>query len=284
MKILIFGSSGFLGKKLVKFLNKEKNLVVFKTLRKKKSISDRNSFFCDLKDIPSVKNVLNILSPDIVVNLGAEVSFKKKTDDMFLVNSVAPKIIANYCGLNHIYYIHASGILVHGFHNKLFSNKTAYNPDTEYGKSKLIGDLNIIKSGCFYSLLRFPGIYGFAGPDHLGINVSIKNALNNKKPILFGNGLAKRNYIFVEDAAKIIINLIKKKNKGIFYLGGQTVTFEKMFKDIYNLWFPNFKIMKKESKKNIYDQISIVSRQFSNYTSFNDSLKKINKDKLKHVQ
>ena len=116
------------------------------------------------------------------------------------------------------------------------------------------------------------------------INVSIKKALNNKKPVLLGSGSAKRNYIFVEDAAKVIVNLIKKKTKGIFYLGGETITFEKMFNDIYNLWFPNFKIMKKQSKKKIHDQISIASKQFHNCTSFYDSLKKINKDKLKNVQ
>ena len=283
MKILIFGSSGFLGKKLVRLLSKKKNLIIFRALRNKKNIDNKNSFFCDLKNNISIKNVLNNLFPDIIVNLGSEVSFKKN-NNMFSVNAVAPKIIANYCSLNYKYYIHASSIAVNGFRNKFYSNKTAYNPDTSYGKSKLIGDFNIIKSGCFYSLLRFPGIYGFKGPDHLGINVSIKNALNNKKPVLLGSGSAKRNYIFVEDAAKVIVNLIKKKTKGIFYLGGETITFEKMFNDIYNLWFPNFKIMKKQSKKKIHDQISIASKQFHNCTSFYDSLKKINKDKLKNVQ
>ena len=216
MKILIFGSSGFLGKKLVKFLNKKKNLIVFKALRNKKNVDNKNSFFCDLKNNISIKNVLNNLSPDIIVNLGSEVSFKN--NNMFLVNAIAPKIIANYCSLNYKYYIHASSISVNGFHNKFFSNKTTCNPDTPYGKSKLIGDFNVIKSGCFYSLLRFPGIYGFKGPDHLGINVSIKNALNNKKPVLLGKGSAKRNYIFVDDAAKIIINLIKKKKQRYFLL------------------------------------------------------------------
>ena len=284
MKILIFGSTGFLGKKLVKLLDKEKNLRIFKAVRKKKDINDKNSLHCDLKDSISIKKTLNILSPDIVVNLGAEVSFKKKTKDMFSVNATAPKIIANYCSLNHKYYIHASGTIVNGFHNKFFGNKTAYNPDTEYGKSKLIGDLNIIQSRSHYSVLRFPGIYGFEGPKHLGINVSIANALNNKKPTLFGNGLGKRNYIFVEDAAKMIIKLIKKKNKGIFYLGGQTVTFKKMFEYIYKFWFPNSKIIKNNSKIKIRDQISIISKQFSNYTNFYDSLKKINQDKLKNVQ
>ena len=202
---------------------------------------------------------------------------------MFLVNSIAPKIIANYCSLNGIHYIHASGIVVHGFHNKFFSNKTSYYPDTEYGKSKLVGDLNIMRSNCFYSILRFPGIYGFSGPEHLGINVSIKNALNDKKPILYGNGLAKRNYIFVDDAARIILRLIKKRKKGIFYIGGETVTFKQMFRDIYNFWFPRSKIIQRKIKNNTHDQLSIISKNFSFYTSFRNSLKKINKEKLKHV-
>ena len=203
---------------------------------------------------------------------------------MFLVNSIAPKIIANYCSLNNIHYIHASGTLVHGFHNKVFSKKIGYNPDTEYGKSKLIGDLNIIKSNCFYSILRFPGIYGYSGPEHLGINVSIKNALNDKKPILYGDGLSKRNYIFVDDAARIILKLIKKKKKGIFYIGGETVTFKQMFKDIYNFWFPETKIIKGKLKNKTQDQLSVISKNFSFYTTFRNSLKEINKKKIKHVQ
>ena len=73
--------------------------------------------------------------------------------------------------------------------NKFFSNKISYNPDTEYGKSKLVGDLNIMKSNCFYSILRFPGIYGFSGPGHLGINVSIKktNSILNHCAVPFIN-------------------------------------------------------------------------------------------------
>ena len=155
MKILIFGATGFLGKELSKLLEKKKNLKVFKAARKKKNIKDKNSFVCDLKNSASIKKILYTLSPDIVINLGAKVSFEEKNNEMFLVNAFAPKIIANYCSLNCIYYIHASTIAVNGFNNKFFNNKTTYNPDTEYGKSKLIGDLNIIKSGCFYSILRF---------------------------------------------------------------------------------------------------------------------------------
>ena len=57
-----------------------------------------------------------------------------------------------------------------------------------------------------------------------------------------------------------------------------------MFEYIYKFWFPNSKIIKNNSKIKMRDQISIISKQFFNYTNFYDSLKKINQDKLKNVQ
>ena len=42
MKILIFGSSGFLGKKLIELLSKKKNLIIFRALRNKKNIDNKN--------------------------------------------------------------------------------------------------------------------------------------------------------------------------------------------------------------------------------------------------
>jgi len=284
MRVLIFGATGFLGRKLVDILIKQRKIIFFKALRNKKRIKEKNSIFCDLKNTESIKDVLCRISPSVVINLAAEVSFKKKTDEMFLVNSIAPKIIANYCSLNGIHYIHASTASVHGLHNKFFGKKISCNPDTEYGKSKLVGDSNIMRSNCFYSILRFPGIYGFSGPKHLGINLSIKNALNAKKPMLYGDGLAKRNYIFVDDAARIILKLIKKKRKGIFYIGGETVTFKQMFRDIYDFWFPSEKIITRKLRNKTHDQLIIIDKDFSFYTSFRNSLKEINKKKLKHVQ
>ena len=71
MKILIFGSTGFLGKKLIKLLDKQKNLRILKAVRKQKNINDNHSLYSDLQDSISIKKTLNLLSPDIVVNLGA---------------------------------------------------------------------------------------------------------------------------------------------------------------------------------------------------------------------
>ena len=57
-----------------------------------------------------------------------------------------------------------------------------------------------------------------------------------------------------------------------------------MFKDIYNFWFPETKIIKGKLKNKTQDQLSVISKNFSFYTTFRNSLKEINKKKIKHVQ
>ena len=153
MRVLIFGATGFLGTKLIEILTKQKKIIFFKALRNKRRIKDKNTIFCDFKNTESIKDVLYRISPNVVINLAAEISFKKNPDVMSLINSIAPKIIANYCSLNGTHLIHASTVSVHGLHNKFFGKKISCNPDTEYGKSKLVGDSNIMRSNCFYSIL-----------------------------------------------------------------------------------------------------------------------------------
>ena len=53
--------------------------------------------------------------------------------------------------------------------------------------TKLNGDKYIIKSKCKYSILRLPGIFGFNGPKHLGLNNFIMSKLAKKKINFTGN-------------------------------------------------------------------------------------------------
>ena len=50
--------------------------------------------------------------------------------------------------------------------------------------------------------------------------------------IINGNKNNLRNYIFVKDAAKFILDCLKNKKYGIFYVGGEVISFEKMLKNI----------------------------------------------------
>jgi UDP-glucose 4-epimerase len=269
MKILITGSNGFLGKEVVPLIKKKNNLY-FVTRRKSRK---KNNLCCNLKNLKKIEYITHLLKPDVIINLAADVNFIKETKKIYIVNSFLLKVFAKYCKNNNKHLIHASSISVNGI-NSLYNYKTKLNPINIYGKTKLIAEKYIQKSKCNYSIIRFAGIYGKDGPSHLGINNFIKKAINKKRLIFSGNPKSERNYIFVKDAAKSIVNCMNKKKFGIFYLGGETQNFETMLKKINLILGSKKKILFKKSEELKSDQI-VEKNNFFKITSFSNSLKKI---------
>ena len=123
---------------------------------------------------------------------------------------------------NNKYLIHASSISIHGSKEN-YSVKSKNSPNSSYAISKLMGDKSIINSNCKHTIIRFPGIYGANGPDHMFINKLIKRKVTEKIHIN-NNGNQLRNYLFVKDAAKIIFKCVEKKTKNIIYVGGEKIS------------------------------------------------------------
>jgi nucleoside-diphosphate-sugar epimerase len=184
-----------------------------------------------------------------------------------------PKILAQYCKKNNKHLIQASTIMVNGMCS-LYNHKTKLNPINAYGKTKLIAEKYIQKTKCNYSIIRFGGIYGKNGPSHLGINNFINQAINKKKLIFSGDTKSKRNYVFVNDAAKSIITCMNKKKFGTFYLGGEIQNFQTMIKKINLILGSGQKIFLKKKKRLKSDQIVVKNKIFK-ITSFSKSLKKM---------
>ena len=132
----------------------------------------------------------------------------------------------------------ASSIAVNGNNQTLYSVNTPFLPNSNYGRSKLLAENVILGSGCDSSILRFGGIFGANGPDHLGINKAINNAQKGKRPILYGVGDVKRNHIYVKDAAEAIVKCAEKKLTGVHCLGGEEKTIIDMLSDICEVLIP----------------------------------------------
>ncbi len=260
MKVLITGSNGFLGKEVNKLIDKKK-FKIFKISRKKL----KNYYVCDLENENKVKNLLIQINPDVIINLAANVDFKKKIHYL-KINYILPKLLSDYCKKFNKYLIHSSTIAIHGLKEK-YSINSKISPDTAYGISKLKGDRAIIKSKCKYTIIRFPGIYGSNGPNHMFINTLMdKNNSLNLRTNNDGNHL--RNYVFVKDAANIILNCLKKKSKKIIYAGGKKLSIKKML-----ILIKKNKLIKniKFGKKKYNDQIVISNFKFQ-YTTFGKSI------------
>ena len=272
MNILITGSSGFLGRELCDLL-KNKNVNLNHLNRKKSHFKDTITInLNNINNLKKLKNLLKSINPDVIINLAAIVDFRKKIKDIKVINSILPYRLGKYCYKYNKYLIHISSVSVHGTKN-LYSNRTKYHPRNNYSKSKLQGDKHIIKSKCKYSILRFGGIYGNEGPDHLIIN-NFMNKKKQTKKIFSGNLHSRRNYIYVKDAAKIICNCLTRKNMGILYFGGEKNSFKEMIKEINKYLDDSNDIKIKNSKSKQYDQIIKNSFKYKKST-FKSSLKEI---------
>ena len=270
MNILITGSTGFLGKEVVNILKANKYSL---TLLVRKKIKRKNYINCDLNDKKKLRYILNKINPNIIINLAAEVEFKKNTKNMYKVNSLGVYEIAKFCKQKGIHLIQSSGTIVHGLKKK-YNKRTKFNPVNHYGKSKLRGDNLILKSNCKHTILRFGGIYGKNGPHHLGLNKFIDFALKKKEIKFYGNKKSLRNYIFVKDAAKTIMHCLKHKKYGIFYVGGEILSFEYMLKKIGKILTKKNSFHFINMKKKIDHQI-IESNKIIQNTTFIKSLKLI---------
>jgi len=267
MKILVTGSTGFLGKEVCAMLKLENNNI-YKISSKKK----RGYVHCNLKNHKKIKKILKKIRPDIIINMAATINFKKKDMEEFKLNFNLPEILANYCLKYKKFLVHVSTIYVHG-QKKKYSIKSKFDHSSTYGYSKLKGDMKILKSNCNHSIIRFPGIFGKDGPDHLYINKVFKELSNKKKIIaLDDHGNQKRNYIFVKDAAKFVNDCVKKKLKGLFYVGGETLSVKTMLNNIKKNY--NFKIINLNNKKTKHDQIVIPNYKI-NYTKFKVAIKNL---------
>ena len=190
----------------------------------------------DITDKLKVESILKNFKPDIVLNCaaytnvdGAENDFKKAND----VNSDAIKnILSNFDGL----FVQISTDYIFDGKNGPYSEFSDSNPINKYGLSKLNGEKISLKMSNKLILIRANVIFDLNSKSSF-LDWVIKS-LKDKKEISvvddqFGNP------IWSVDLAKIVFQLIKNEEKGIFNVGTDKIIsryeFAKLIADEWNL-------------------------------------------------
>lgn len=205
MRILITGSTGFVGRHLLVMLE-ELNFEVFHLVRTEKGFS--REFIWDFRGpLPE-----GLPFCEVVIHLAAHVDFRLNLDiKQYNINTVSTMKLANYAKSRNAYFILASMTGIHGCSHNLVNKYSPVNPDNNYSMSKYLAEEVVKTFVDNYSILRICGIYGLDGPVHLGLNRAISCAFHKKEPpVLKGSGSAKRNYIYVRDATRWILYLIER--------------------------------------------------------------------------
>ena len=260
-KVLVTGGSGFVGREVVKQLQRKGYAVTVL------DIAEKPDDFVNVKYIRgdiqnAAKCVIASAGQDYVIHLAAKPRIPESfinPDDYFDINVTGTRNVltaASAVGIRKFVYCSSSSI----YGNNPAPHKPYHKSDplNYYAMTKLFGehmcrqyknmfDLN-------YNILRFFTVYGPEQPgcDDKGLMIAKFGRLAREgKPVtVHGDGELKRDYIHVSDVAKGVIASMESKVKSeVFNIGTGTNISVNSVVDILRETFPDVTVENVEKPK-----------------------------------
>ncbi|WP_443629978.1 NAD(P)-dependent oxidoreductase [Candidatus Njordibacter sp. Uisw_056] len=275
-RVLVTGATGFIGSNLLEHLGGQ-DIEVYRGVRQLDTNSDEFEVLCDLTDLSSISAISENYSFDIIVHLASAIGWSGQSyEDMFVSNVLATGALGHIASQMGSSFIFASAALVHGKSSGSINDLSQINLDTEYARTKYEAELllrSILPEAC---ILRIGGVFGYQGPSHLGINRSIAEAIAGEAPVLYGDGENLRNYIYVDDLAQTISDIIAKGISGTHLVAGQEVqSVRSMLQEICEGLLNGRDFVRENDSAHFQDQVITPSPELLNGRSFRSALASI---------
>ncbi|MBL6654583.1 MAG: NAD-dependent epimerase/dehydratase family protein [Flavobacteriaceae bacterium] len=228
--ILILGGGGFIGKNILRYMDQVdffKNYKKFITSTKKSFISEdglTNCEICNIKleQVDKIKNLIEVNHIKTIVHLVSGMIPSSNENDFKEEKRAVIRPtheIFSFAAKNRVkvIFISSGGTI---YKNNLLDHKEIedLNPINFYGKSKVAIEKNLKDLHNSFNLryitLRPSNVYGnfYSLNSNQGL---IPNTINNilkKEPItIWGDGSDKRDYLYAEDLASTICQMILKE-------------------------------------------------------------------------
>ena len=251
-KFLVTGGAGFIGSAFIRYIIKDTNHLIFNVdklnyasnLQNLKGIKNNKRYFFEKLDISNASRIQKILKkfkPDIILHLAAESHVDRSIDNPF--EFLKTNIIGTFVILEesrkyfsklskkkkkNFRFHHVSTDEVFGDlkgKNNLFTEETSYAPSSPYSASKASSD-HFVRA--WQRTFKLPTLitncsnnYGpYQYPEKL-IPLIILNALNGKKLPVYGNGKQIRDWLYVDDHVKALLQVALNGKIGETYnIGG----------------------------------------------------------------
>lgn len=234
---MVLGGAGFIGSAFVRELNSRKikplvfDLLTYAGRLENLSGTDYDFVKGDIRD-SKLHDVIASFRPEIIVNFAAETHVDRsiyKPQDFVTTNILGTVNILEALRLYNFKYVHVSTDEVYG--EECADENSPLNPSSPYSASKASADLLVKSYVRTYNveaiIVRPSNNYGPRQfPEKFIPKTIIRTLLGLHVPI-YGDGKQERDWIYVEDTAKIIADLLPKAEwKGNVYNlpGGQRVT------------------------------------------------------------
>ena len=235
MKILITGSSGFIGFSLSKVLLEQgydivgidnmNNYYSVKLKEKRleilKEFSNFKTYISNIEDKEFLSKIFEKEKFDLVINLAAQagVRYSIENPDVYIQSNIVGFFNILECCRNYNIrrLIYASSSSVYGGNEKVpFSEEDKVdNPQSLYAATKKSNEL---MASCYSSLygiqctgLRFFTVYGPWGRPDMAPMLFAKSISDGKPIKVFNNGDMIRDFTYIDDIVNGIISIVKKE-------------------------------------------------------------------------
>ena len=233
-RVLVTGSSGFIGSHVADTLEEEGyKVVLFDTVPSKYKSQSQKEFIGDILNPDDIETAVK--GCDAVYHFAAQADISVSSD------IPTTTITANIIGTQNVLeaarkhkvnrFLFASTIYV-------YSELGSFYRVSKQACEKIIEEYQR-EYGLDYTILRFGSIYGPRANDFNAIRSFLIHAIKEKKIIRRGDGEELREYIHVKDAARLSVVALdgKYKNKHLIITGNQQIKVKDlltMIREIFN--------------------------------------------------
>lgn len=226
MRILITGSNGLLGQKLVKALAADPEVYCIATARGANRLSEVSDYqYCsmDITDSAEVQKTFATTKPDAVIHTAAMTNVdacEQDKDTCDRLNIDGLQNIMDACAHSGAHLTHLSTDFIFDGADGPYDEEASPAPLSYYGHSKLRGEEMLAKSKLSYAIVRTVLVYGVAEEmSRSNIVLWAKKALEAQQPMQVVDDQF-RSPTLAEDLAQGCILAAKARAEGIYHISG----------------------------------------------------------------
>jgi dTDP-4-dehydrorhamnose reductase len=211
MKILLLGKNGQIGHELQTSLLTIGNVA---------GIGRQQM---DLNHLDLLKEQLNLLKPEIVVNAAAYTQVdqaESEIEKVVALNSTMVKVLAEYCKKQNAMLVHYSTDYVFdGLKQQPYNETDQPNPINQYGMSKYLGEQHIISSDCRFLILRTSWVYSDHGHNFVKKIISLAQERDQLKIVSDQWGAPTSARMIADTTTLILSHVINNPSlNGLYHL------------------------------------------------------------------
>ena len=218
----VTGGNGFLGRKIVKFLDNS-GIEVVSLQRCQKKISKVQTRLFDLSDFSSISKELTS-NLDIIIHTAAlvhntDADYKSHQKLNFEATKRLYKISQN-SGVKKFIFLSTVGVYGLSSFKEILDVSSSVSPKTPYATAKLDTEKFLLSQknqNTRISIIRLPLVYGENAPGNYG---ALEKLSKINIPLPFGGIKNKRSMISVDNVAKVLFDACKnlEKHNGLHLL------------------------------------------------------------------